>query len=381
MSRIVICMAVILFAGCSQHRYDVADPVVGPPPPRRQGFDAVAYDDSAEKSSELQLTSFTENEPLAMTEVVARVNGTPILAGLVLEPYAAKLAQASKQLPPSEIRKAQEMLLKKNLDAQIEQTLMVDAVKSKIKKEQLDQIEAQLDEFFQQEIERLKNQFHVANTAELEGLLQSQGMSLVTMREMFGNRQLAGEYVRGKMGEEAPLSRQNLLTEYQKRREEFAQPEQIRWQQLQVSYSKHGSENGAKRVMNEAITELQRGAEFTEVIKKYSDGPLKDQGGHWDWTQPDSIASTEVREALAALQPGEMSDPIIHSGMLKILKVTGRKPATYTPFEEVQEQIRKETLEKAREAKAKLIVAELKQDAIIETMFDEDFRSSNKIVQ
>ena len=222
--------------------------------------------------------------------MVARVNGTPILAGQVLEPYAAKLMAARKQLSPSEFRKGQEMLLKKNLPAQIEQMLMVDAVKSKLKQEQFEQIDAQLDEFFELEVERLKGQFQVSNSAELEGLLQSQGMSLVSMREMFGNRQLATEYIRGEIGEQAPLTRQDLLVEYNRRKEEFAKPEQVKWQQIQVSISKHGSRDAAIQVLNQAITELQQGADFSDIAKRSSDGPLKDQGGHWDWTQPKSKA-------------------------------------------------------------------------------------------
>ncbi len=362
-------MAVILSVGCSQHRYDIADPVVGPPPPRKQGGQAVAYNSEAE--SEFQLASYTEDEIIPMTEVVARVNGNPILAGQVLEPYAAKLAQARKQMPASEIRKAQEMLLKKSLPTQIEQTLMVDAVKSKMTTEQYTQVDEQLDEFFAEEVVRLQAQFNVGNIAELETLLQSQGMSLATMRDAFGNRQLASEYVRGKMGSEAPLTRQDLLKEYNLRKEEFAHPEQIKWQQIQVSVTKHGSRNNAAREMNKAIEELRQGADFTDVVQRYSDGPLKDKGGHWDWTQPSSIANADVRTALSKLQTGQMSEVIQNDSSLHIVKVTGRKAATYTPFPEVQEKIRTELIAKQREAKAETILAELRKNAVIETMFDD----------
>lgn len=368
MFRILFCLAVVLTVGCSKHRYDVADPVVGPAPPRKAG--AVVVDASDEYESQLQLASYSPEKPLAMTDVVARVNGTPILAGHVLEPFAGKLAQASKQYPPQEIRKAQEMLLEKNLPAQIEQTLMVNAVKARLQKEQLDQINQQLDEFFQEEIQRLKSQFKVANTADLEAVLQQQGMSLVTMREMFGNRQLATEYIRGKMGQETPLTRQNLLAEYQRRREEFAQPEQIKWQQIQISIAKHGSQQAATNVLYTAVRELHEGADFTDVVKRYSDGPLKENGGHWDWTRPSSIANNDVREALSQLEVGQVSKTIQSGNNLLVVKVTGKKAASYTPFEEVQEKIREDLITAERETKAEKILDELKSTAVIETIFD-----------
>lgn len=363
-------LAVVVFAGCSQHRYDVADPVVGPAPPRKHGLEAVAMNDQSR--SELELVSYSPDEPIPMTEVVARVNGTPILAGQVLQPFAGKLNEASKQLPPSEIRKAQEMLLQKHLPAQIEQTLMVDAVKSKLQQEQLDAINGQLDEFFQLEVERLKNELQVPNAAQLEAKLQAQGMSLVSLREAFGDRQLASEYVRGRMGDDSPLTRADLLQEYQRRKEEFALPEQIKWQQLQVSTIKHGSRAQAEKVLQQALAELQQGADFTEVIKRYSDGPLKEQGGHWDWTQPSSIANPAIREALSQLQVGQFSQTLENGAMLQVVKVTGHKPASYTPFEEVQEKIRGQLSAEAQQEKAKQIIAELKRDAVIETIFDEN---------
>lgn len=382
LSCLVISLTIILSGCSSRNQYDIADPVVGPPPPRRLDFESLSsVADNSESESNLQLTSYTADQPIPLTEVVARVNGTPILAGQILEPFAPKLMAARKQLSPTEFRKAQEMLLKRNLPAQIEQTLMVDAVKSKLKQEQFEQIDAQLDEFFEFEVERLKGQFQVSNSAELEGVLQSQGMSLVSMREMFGNRQLATEYISGKIGTQAPLTRQDLLAEYNRRKEEFAKPEQVKWQQIQVSHSQHGSRDAATRVLNQAITELQQGVDFSDVAKRYSDGPLKDNGGHWDWTQPESIASIKVREALSQLQSGQTSAVISNQTSFQIVKVTGHKPASYTSFAQVQEKIRTELISAQREEKAKQVIAELKVDAIIETMFDDDNSNSEAILR
>ena len=370
----LILLVIVSLVGCSGNRsYDVANPVVGPPPPRIDN--AVQLAQSPDRAQEIQQASFSSTAPLSMTTVIARVNGTPILAGQILEPYAAKLNEAAKQVSPEEIRKVQENIIKRDLPPQIEQTLMSSQVKSKLTQEQLDAIDEQLDTFFEAEIEKMKQKAGVSNLAELEGVLQQQGMSLVTFRDMFGDRQLAGEYIRGKLGEESPITRAELLAEYNRRKEDFAKPEQVKWQQLQVSFAKHGSRTRAGRIYNNAVTELKEGADFTDVVRKYSDGPLQESGGHWDWTQPESIASADVREALSDLPVGSMSKTIETDGSFRVVKLTGHRPATYTPFAEVQEKVRAEMIESQRSEQVKVVIAELKENAVIETMFDDGFFS------
>jgi len=386
MSRIVPFIVVLLVVtGCSQRNYDVADPVVGPVPPRIQRDGAVA---EAERSpSGVQQVSY-EQGPMPRTAVVARVNGTPVLAGEVIDFAAANneklggaLAVAREKASPEEFRKIQETIIKNFLPQLTEQAMMVDAVKSKLSKEQLEAVQLQLDEFFASEVEQMKKQFEVESTAELEGILQSRGMSLETMQGMFSQRQLGTEFVRGKMGEDAPVTRAELLSEYQSRLEEYAFPAQIKWQQLQVSVPASGGEREAVSKMDQIISELKNGADFSDVVKRYSDGPLAKNGGHWDWTQPDSIASKDVREALKTLQKNQISQPIRVGDHLQLILVNGRKEAGHTPFEEVQEYLRKEMVERRRMKMAETILTELKETAIVETMFDEDFDGIRATIQ
>src|SRR5690606_28948114 len=117
--------------------------------------------------------------------------------------------------------------IQRDLPKLIEQSLMVSAVKAKLKKEQLEQVEKQMDAFFDMHVETLKTQFKVGSAAELEALLQEQGMSLETMRRMFGERSLAAEYVKARMGDAPPITRQELLAQYNANLKEYAQPARV----------------------------------------------------------------------------------------------------------------------------------------------------------
>ncbi|MCA9088868.1 MAG: peptidyl-prolyl cis-trans isomerase [Planctomycetaceae bacterium] len=362
---------ILLVNGCAGKTYKVDNPVVGPPPPRMVDAEQYAQVETV-TSGDIQQVGYNKSsdEPLRSTDVVARVNGTPILAGAVLEPYSTRLAQVSSQMTKVQIREAQEKLIQRDLDRFIEQTLMADSVKSKLKPEQLEEIEKQLDHFFQLQTEEMKKQAKVETLADLEGALQDQGLSLASMRRMFGERQLASEYVRAKVGDPPPITPEQLKAEYKAHLEEYSQPAKVKWQQLQISVTKHGSRQATAKVMDQALAELQSGVDFDTVVKKYSDGPLAANGGHWDWIQPESIANPKVRAAVEKLEVQRLSDVLVSEGSLQVVRVTGRREARYTPFEEVQDAIRQRLDKEWKEQRAQAIIDELKEKAVIETMFD-----------
>jgi len=400
MARKSIFIAILLAAGCGTKNYNVASPVLGPAPPRikdaaeRQQQTHAALEKSGGlktvAAGEVQTVSYEQVVPLDMTDLVARVNGKPIFAGDLLEQYSTKLLEFRHQMEQAvskgaltqvqldtKLREVQEMLIKRDLDHYVEQTLMADAVRAKLKKEQLEDVNHQLATFFEKEyIGNLKTKFNVETTAELEGLLQSQGMSLESMRQLFIDKQMASQYVRTKMGEDPRPSRAELLALYNSQLEKYARPTQVQWQQLQINFA-GPDKSSAVRKMDEVQAALKSGTKLDELVKKYSDGPLKENGGHWPWTQPESVASPEIRNALQKLKQGETSPVITTGNSLQIVRVTARREASHQPLEEVQEDLRQQIIGEFREQRAAKVVQEIREKAVIETIFDEDFRPAD----
>jgi len=400
MARKSIFIAILLAAGCGTKNYNVASPVLGPAPPRiKEAADRQRQVNTALEKSEglktvsaegVQTVSYEQAVPLEMTDLVARVNGKPIFVGDLLEQYSAKLLEYRHKMEQAvtqgaltqaqlntKLRETQEMLIKRDLDHYVEQVLMADAVRAKLKKDQLDDVNHQLDTFFEKDyIGSLKKKFEVETTAELEGILQSQGMSLESMRKLFIDQQMASQYVRTKMGEDPRPSRAELLALYHSQREKYARPTQVQWQQLQINFA-GPDKSSAARKMDEVQAALKSGTKLDELVKKYSDGPLKENGGHWPWTQPESVASPEIRSALQKLKQGETSPVITAGNSLQIVRVTARRDASHQPLEEVQEDLRQQIIGEFREQRAAQVVKDIREKAVIETIFDEDFRPAD----
>ncbi|MBX3443269.1 MAG: peptidylprolyl isomerase [Planctomyces sp.] len=387
MVRLLVMLSVAAaWMGCAGRHYKVDHPVVGPPPPRIGGARAVAANEAlasqdARGQSEVQQASGADarsfDGPIPMTAVAARVNGQPILVGTVMTEVRGRLAAAKSQISPEQFRQLQEEFLKERLPTHIEQALMVHAVKTRLKEEQLKNVETQLDEQFNSFVAK---KFQGPNgplpLTEVEAILQAQGLTLHQMRKMFGDRAIAEQFIGMRLGELPQVNRQELLKLYQERQADYAEPEQVKWQQIRISFGDGRSRADAERLAQDASEMLRKGAPFSDVARKHSDGPDASNGGHWDWTQVDSL-SNELREPLSTLPAGRPSPVIRSASSFQIVQVVERQQARVRPFEDVQSELREELIQSRHRERAEKLMDELRSSAVIETMFDEPGVSSS----
>jgi len=376
---LLVTMLAAALPGCTGHNVKVDHPVVGPPPPRIRNETAVAYndpiDESAGRATVKQVSATDELGPIPMTAVAARVNGQPILVGTVLSQARSKLKQIEAHLTPQQYpqyRQAQLDAIGEFLPSHIEQTLMVQSVKSKLKDEQLKSVNEQLEKGFDKYLhEQVMTKMNVQSTTEVEAILQQQGLTLQVMHDMWVDRALATEYMRAKMEAPAPVTAPELRAAYHEHTADFTEPARIKWQQIQISFAKYNGQANAQAAAQEALAALGRGASFDAVAKQYSDGADAANGGHWDWTEVESLTE-ELRVPLSDLPELTPSEVIPTSRNFQIVQVEERVPVRTKPFEDVQDELKQQIQEKRQRDKFKRIIDELKATAVIETILDEE---------
>ncbi len=374
-------LALLIAAGCNGRSYKVASPVIGPVPPRIPVSEVAENSRSATanngqsvrvQDAAIEQVAYAQTQPLAMTDVIAEVNGEPILAHAVLDRYAPQLAEAKQKLKPEQLREAQFELIQKDLPNVIEQTLMVDSIKQTMKPEQLTSVEAQMDQFFEAEVDRLMKVTGAGSPTELEGILQAQGASIVMLRKQFGDRQLASQFMRSKMGSEPTASREEMLARYEKDVDTFTEAEEVKWQQIDIEYDAHGGVDEAEAVAQQLLKKIRGGAiTFDDAAHDKSDSPLASKGGHRDWTQPSSLADADVKEALMSLEINQVSDVIPTETACLIVMVTGRHEARVIPFNEVQKELHDRIVKDKREVIVKVALKDLMSEAVVHTILEE----------
>ena len=388
-----VLLAVVLFStiGCESFSGVREDnPVVGPPPPRV----ASRAELEADSRNYANLTPVSNTRPsgqnsilqtdggqresnvlvkrIANSEMVATVNGTVILASDVLAPFQGRLQQAKDKMPADLFEKERLKLLKSQLPAVIEQEMLVEAMKSKVSPEQLESFEKQLDESFANEhVKGMLKRTNSGTSKELDEKLRAQGNSLASLRKAFGKKQMALFYLFGEANTKRTLSRSDLIVYYKEHADEYTHPAKAKWQEVSVSFAKHGGKGKAAQIVKQAILELQQGVRFGEVAKKYSNGATATNGGNWDWTERESLADSNIGTLIFTLPVDQVSDVYLGEKAFKIIKVTERQEKTVTPLAELQDQIKLKIESSARNIETKAVIERLKRETVIRTVFDE----------
>lgn len=383
--RLVLWAALLGMCGCRSSGNAVDNPVVGPKPPRMAeeilaqleaadgrspgSSETTSGEDAASKEQQILQVAATQ-EVIRDEDVAGRVNGKPIFVSEVLERYRPALEEQRSRMSPQAYHQLRRQLIEKELEGHIEQALVLDAIRKKFKTEQWEELQQRLDEFFyESELPDLQERLEAKSLQEVEATLQKHGTTLSAYRRAWGDRQLAAQWVREQLPT-ASVSRQELLAAYQQRIDQYREPEQIRWQQCWISNVASGGREGARARMQQAVEDLKNGMSFDDVVRKHSDGPLAKSGGHWDWASPDSLANDRLRQTLQELQVNQVGPVVEDERGFQLVKLTGRRPASVKPFEEVQQELRESLLQQKREAAAKELIQKLRAEAHIETMFD-----------
>jgi len=120
--------------------------------------------------------------------------------------------------------------------------------------------------------------------------------------------------------------------------DEYKSEEEVHVQQILVGTACR-TRSAARELAAKAAREARAGANFLELAEKYSDpGESANKGGDIG-TGPAKRLVEPVREALAKLKPGEISDPVESKFGIHVVKLIERKPPAVKPFEAVKAQV------------------------------------------
>lgn len=122
----------------------------------------------------------------------------------------------------------------------------------------------------------------------------------------------------------------------------FHRPRKLKLRNLYLPF--HGSDRAdVQERMAELRRRLEDGADFGELARAASRSQTAARGGEMGWVDPDELP-TDLGEAVAALQPGELSAPLAHgTGMTIFL------------CEDVREAVRPDAAEQRRRLEARLL--------------------------
>lgn len=159
-----------------------------------------------------------------------------------------------------------------------------------------------------------------------------------------------------KLEAEIKLSDDELKKVYEQYKDKFKAGDQIRASHILVKDEK---------TAQDVEGQLKKGGNFADLAKKYSSDSSAAKGGDLGWFEKGKMVP-EFDAAAFALKDGETSGIVKTNFGYHIIKVFGKRPAGYTPFDEVKEQIKAAILPTKQQEVFQKMKVELKKSAKIE---------------
>ena len=117
------------------------------------------------------------------------------------------------------------------------------------------------------------------------------------------------------------------------------------------------------------VASLSQGGDFSQAVRTYSRAPSAARGGDVGWVPADRLPA-EIADALAGLEPGQVTRPLRVSGGYSILKLVDQRtdaaPAADPKDQELRERVRRRLINQQIARLAEGLLQELRRDALIE---------------
>lgn len=148
----------------------------------------------------------------------------------------------------------------------------------------------------------------------------------------------------------------------------FSLPEEYRISQILIRPRPGEGQADARKRAAAVSAALKQGADFSDLALRKSDGPEAIRGGELGFVRQGELLPT-IERVLAALAPGQISEPLETSEGLHIIRLEEKRPPQFRPFAEVKNEIQTLVFRQKGEDIYQRWMADLKKKAYIEVKF------------
>jgi peptidyl-prolyl cis-trans isomerase SurA len=286
--------------------------------------------------------------------IIARVNAEIVTQRKYDEEKQKLHEELARQYAGAELEAQFQEQSKNLMRDMIDQSLMVQKAKD---------LEINVETDVVKRLDEIRRDNKLASLEDLETAIEKEGGNYEDFKDGIRRELLVRELISREVGSRLLISRDDVRKYYEAHKDAFKSTGMIRLSQILVSTDKQKPAEAEKKA-NQALAELKAGQRFSEVVKKYSDGPGAEQGGDLGYMKADSI-SPEVAAIIAKLEVNGFSDPIQTKFGYIILKLTERYSAGIPPFEEVEQRVNEMLYNEKMQPNLRAYLTELRKESYI----------------
>ncbi|MEX2216778.1 MAG: peptidyl-prolyl cis-trans isomerase [Phycisphaeraceae bacterium] len=165
------------------------------------------------------------------------------------------------------------------------------------------------------------------------------------------------------VGEKTEPTDAEVEAHYKEHIDRYMTPEAIRVSHILKGLDHGADPRAAYAELMDLRARLKAGESFAELADAHSDKP--GDGGDLGFFSRGELVE-EFEAVVFSMDEGELSPIFLSPFGYHIAKMTGRKPSTPRPLEEIREEVRKLLREERHQDKMRAFIETLKSDAVVE---------------
>jgi parvulin-like peptidyl-prolyl isomerase len=212
-------------------------------------------------------------------------------------------------------------------------------------------------------IQQLKEQNRVPDDETFARMLRELGLTLPRLRQRLHDNIMVNRVLSHEVGE-LPITEEEIRQRYQRDKESFAVPERYALEHIVYPVAADRSDLQLKLARARRLVAAARaGGSFLELVAQET--ALGDATGGDLGPLVLTDLRPEVRDVVAAMKPGEISEPFVSAIGVHVGRLRERIPASYRPFEEVAEELRNRELDERYRNRLRGVVDGLKTRYVV----------------
>jgi len=221
------------------------------------------------------------------------------------------------------------------------------------------------------QLDGLKKQF--SSEAEFKRVLNRMNLSEADIKSQLKRGMAIQEFIEKQFGNRIAVSDKEARAYYDSYLDIFKQPEQVRASHIMIKVDPLADESQkteARERLKMIQERLQRGEDFVVLARKFSQASSGARGGDVGYfTRGQMVKPFE--DIAFALKPGEVSGIVKTRFGYHIIKVTDRKPASTTPYQDIKDTIKEYLRQDKVNKETKPFIEKLKGKAKVERYITE----------
>ncbi|MFH1646021.1 MAG: peptidylprolyl isomerase [Candidatus Omnitrophota bacterium] len=200
---------------------------------------------------------------------------------------------------------------------------------------------------------------------EFNQMLDSSGLTVAKLKERYQEQIMMKHLVNQVVATGVRISPTVIAAYYYGHREDFELPRKVNFGVLLLKPLSSRGMDQTERLAERLLARIRAGESFEYVVKQYSQGPNKENGGEMGYVREDGLLD-EIKAVIDDMQPGDISPLVKTSTGFHIIKLIDIQESEIKSLEDVSDAIRERLFQRDAELVLREFVNKLREDAYIE---------------